>query len=334
MNVIGTEIAPLGMGCWPIGGPMFGSPGFGNSGTLGYAGSDDAESLRTIHAALANGIRLFDTAAAYGAGHAERLLAKALKGRPGAMIVTKIGIAIDEKSRVLLGEETDPVSVMPAIDRCLARLERDRIDILLLHLNDLPVARAEPMFKAMEDAVSAGKIGAYGWSTDLPTSVRAMADLKDFIAVEHAMNILLDAPVMQKTVEDAGLLALIRSPLGMGVLTGKYDAQSQIPSTDVRAAGNTVTDYFEGGRPNPRFLRKLDSVRELLQTDGRSLVQGALGWLWSKSDRNIPVPGARTVGQIEGIAGALAFGPLPLSVVSEIDALMGEGGSPAEERPR
>ncbi|MDH0872738.1 aldo/keto reductase [Agrobacterium pusense] len=334
MKVNGTEVAPLGMGCWPIGGPMFGGPGLGNCGPLGYANSDDAESVRTIHAALANGIRLFDTAAVYGAGHAEQLLAKALRGRSDAVIVTKIGISIDEESKMLLGEDADPASVLPAIDRCLTRLNRDRIDILLLHLNDLPVSRAEPMFEAMAHAVTAGKIGGYGWSTDLPTSVKAMIGRQDFIAVEHAMNILLDAPVMQRTIEENELVALIRSPLGMGVLTGKYDAQSQIPATDIRAVGNTVTAYFKDGRPNPGFLQKLDSVRELLQTDGRSLVQGALGWLWAKSDRNIPVPGARTIAQIEGIAEALTFGPLPLSVVSEIDDLIGEGEYAAEDQPR
>lgn len=334
MKLFDTEVAPLGMGCWPIGGPMYGGPGFGNCGTLGYANSDDAESIQTIHAALANGIRLFDTAAVYGAGHAERLLAKALKSYPDALVVTKIGIAIDEKSKMLLGEDADPASVLPAIDRCLARLDRDRIDILLLHLNDLPVSRAEPLFEAMERAVGLGKIRAYGWSTDLPKSVQAVAGRKDFIAVEHAMNILLNAPVMQATIQENELVALIRSPLGMGVLTGKYDAQSQIPSTDIRAAGNTVTDYFRDGRPNPRFLQKLNNVRELLQTDGRSLVQGALGWLWGKSDRNIPVPGARTIAQIEGIAEALTCGPLPASIVSEIDELMGEGEYVAEDRPR
>lgn len=334
LKLFDTDVAPLGMGCWPIGGPMFGGPRLGNCGTLGYSNSDDAESIRTIHAALANGIQLFDTAAVYGAGHAERLLAKALKGHPDALIVTKIGIAIDEESKMLLGEDAAPTSVLPAIDRCLARLDRDRIDILLLHLNDLPASRAEPLFQAMDHAVGSGKIRAYGWSTDLPASVKAVAGRENFMAVEHAMNILLDAPLMQRTIQENGLVALIRSPLGMGVLTGKYDAHSQISPTDIRAAGNTVTAYFKDGRPNPRFLQKLDSVRQLLQTDGRSLVQGALGWLWAKSDRNIPVPGARTVVQIEGIADALAFGPLSAPIVCEIDALVGEGEYAAENQPR
>ena len=83
---IETENQPtLGMGCWPIGGEMYS----GDGTSLGYTNTDDAESLRAIHAALANGISLFDTAAAYGAGHSERLLARALKQAPDAKIVTK-----------------------------------------------------------------------------------------------------------------------------------------------------------------------------------------------------------------------------------------------------
>ena len=91
MNFLGTDIAPLGMGCWPIGGALY-----AGEQPLGYVGADDKASIRTIHAALDGGITLFDTAAAYGTGHSERLLAHALKDRSEALIVTKIGIGIDE----------------------------------------------------------------------------------------------------------------------------------------------------------------------------------------------------------------------------------------------
>lgn len=334
MKFFGKEIAPLGMGCWPIGGPMFGGEGFGNCGTLGYANADDEESIRTIHAAMANGITLFDTAAVYGAGHAERLLAKALRGRPDALIVSKIGMSIDEDTKTLLGEETDSAAVIPAIDRCLARLERDHLDIVLLHLNDLPVSKAAPIFDAMAKAVQAGKVRAYGWSTDLVSSIHAVSDRDGFAVVEHASNVLLDAPRMRATVEQAGLYALIRSPLGMGLLSGKYNATTQMPASDIRATSNTVTAYFRDGRPSLHYMGKIDQVRELLQTDGRSLVQGALGWLWAKSERNIPVPGARTVAQIEGIAGALAHGALSAEIVSQVDAIIGAPDYPSEDQPR
>lgn len=315
MQFLGREIEPLGMGCWPIGGPMYS----GNE-PLGYAGADDAESVRTIHAALANGITLFDTAAAYGAGHAERLLGKALKGRSEAIVVTKIGIAIDEATKQLTGDDVDPANVIPAIDHCLARLARDRVDVVLLHQNGLPVSEAEPIFERMEEARKAGKVGAFGWSTDFAKSVEAVADLEGFAVVEHAMNVLLDAPRMRDAIRKAGLIALIRSPLAMGLLGGRYGPTSVVPSEDIRSTANPKTAYFADARPNPHYLRKLDAARELLMSDGRTLAQGAIGWLWAMGATNLPIPGARTAEQIEGLAGALQFGPLSAGTVTAIES--------------
>ncbi|MEP2533348.1 aldo/keto reductase [Shimia sp.] len=317
MKFLETDISPLGMGCWPIGGAMY-----AGDQPLGYTNTNDADSIRTIHAALASGITLFDTAPAYGAGHAERLLSRALRGRPEALIVTKIGTGIDEQTRQITADETDPASVLPAIDQSLSRLGRDRIDLLLLHLNSLPVAQAEAIFDEVEEACKAGKVRSYGWSTDFTQSATAFSGRRNFVAIEHAMNVLLDAPDMQKVIHGSSLLALIRSPLAMGLLGGNYGATDVMRPDDIRATSNPRTAYFANGRPNPAFLARLDAVRELLTSDGRSLVQGALGWLWAKGDTNIPIPGARTVEQIEGIAGALAFGPLPGAVMAQIEALI------------
>jgi len=329
MRFLDQEINPLGMGCWPIGGPMFS----GNQ-PLGYANSDDAESIRTIHAALAGGITLFDTAAAYGAGHAERLLARALKNHPDAMIVTKIGIAIDEKTKQLTGDEIAPETVLPAIDRCLERLQRDRIDLLLLHQNSLPVPQAEAMFDEMEKAVEAGKVRAYGWSTDFAESLSAFASRPAFVAVEHAMNVLVSPPRIQTAVRANALTALIRSPLAMGLLTGKYGADAVVPSHDIRGTPNPKTDYFVGARSNPIMLAQLDAVRDLLTTGGRTLTQGAICWLWAKGDMNLPVPGARTVEQIGGLVDALAFGALPDPVMVQIEALIEREPSATPDKAR
>ncbi|MEM8786708.1 MAG: aldo/keto reductase [Pseudomonadota bacterium] len=328
MQFLDQEIAPLGMGCWPIGGAMF-----SGAQSLGYANSDDAQSIKAIHAALAGGITLFDTAAAYGAGHSERLLAQALKGRPEALVVTKIGIGIDEDSRQLSFGTFAAESVAPAVEGCLRRLGRDRIDLLLLHVNEMPVPEAAAVFDAMDDACAAGKIRAYGWSTDISESAAAMAGRARFTAVEHAMNVFFDAPRMQMTVRDHGLAALLRSPLAMGLLSGKYDAKTTMPNGDIRAAREDWMEYFRDGKANPAFLKTLDAVRDLLMTDGRSLVQGALGWLWAKRAANVPIPGARTVDQIEGIAAALAFGPLDPGVMEAIEGLV-ERRPEEPDRPR
>lgn len=317
MQFLDQKINPLGMGCWPIGGSMF-----SGDQPLGYANADDNESIRTIHAALAAGITLFDTAPAYGAGHAERLLATALKDRPDVLVATKIGVAIDETSKQLTGDEADPKSVLPAIDKSLSRLGRDRIDLLLLHLNSFGVDDAELLFDEMEKSRQAGKIRSYGWSTDFSRSAAAVADRPGFTTVEHAMNVLLDAPRMSDVAQQCGLTALIRSPLAMGMLTGKYGAEDAIGPNDIRATSNPRTDYFTDARANPAFLTKFEAVRDLLETDGRTPVQGAIGWLWAKGGMNIPIPGARTVGQIEGIAEALNFGALPGDVMTQIEKLI------------
>ena len=326
MQFLDQTIEPLGMGCWPIGGPMF-----AGKESVGYTGADDAESVRTIHAALDRGITLFDTAAAYGAGHAERLLGTALRDRPEALVVTKIGIAIDEETKQLTGDDVDPANVLPAIDRCLARLGRDRIDAVLLHQNGLPVAEAELIFDRMERAREAGKVRAYGWSTDFSQSVAAVAGREGFAVVEHAMNVFLDVPRMQHAVSDAELVALIRSPLAMGLLGGKYDASSVMRSDDIRGTGKAKTPYFAHAKPGADYLRMLDAVRELLTVDGRTLAQGAICWVWARGATNMPIPGARTVEQIEGLAGALRFGPLPEATMAEIEAVIEREDMPEDQ---
>lgn len=330
MQFLDTDIAPLGMGCWPIGGAMY-----SGDQSLGYTNADDAESIRTIHAALGAGITLFDTAAAYGAGHSERLLARALKDRPDALVVTKIGIGIDEETRQLTGDETDPKQVLPAIEACLSRLGRDHIDLLLLHQNALPVPQAEAIFDAMDKARAAGKIRGFGWSTDFSDSVAAVAGRPGFVAVEHAMNVLIDAPRIQRVVADHGVVALLRSPLAMGLLSGKYRADTVMPDGDVRAnALLEWAEYFQHGRANPEMLATLQDLRDLLTVDGRTLVQGALSWLWAKRATNVPIPGARTAQQIEGIAGALAFGALPPPIMDQIEALVPRPPADAPDRQR
>ncbi|WP_299852742.1 aldo/keto reductase [uncultured Roseovarius sp.] len=317
MKFLDTDISPLGMGCWPIGGAMF-----SGDQPLGYTNVDDDESIPTIHAALDAGITLFDTAPAYGAGHAERILCRALKKRPEALIATKFGTGIIEESKQITENEDDPASVLPAIERSLTRLGRDRIDVLILHLNSLPVPKAEALFDEVEKACAAGKVRSYGWSTDFSESAVAFADRPAFVAVEYAMNVLLDAPRMRRALRENNLIALIRSPLAMGLLGGNYGVGDVMRKDDIRATSNPRTDYFADGKVNPAYFAKLDTIRALLRTGGRTLAQGAIGWLWAQDGANIPIPGARTVEQIEGLAGALAFGALPDDVVAQIEALI------------
>jgi aryl-alcohol dehydrogenase-like predicted oxidoreductase len=80
--------------------------------------------------------------------------------------------------------------------------------------------------------------------------------------------------------------------------------------------------YFKDGKPNPVFLERLAAIREILTSEGRTLVQGALAWLWARSPQTVPIPGFRTPRQVEENAQAMAFGPLTESQMREIDNLL------------
>ncbi len=110
----------------------------------------------------------------------------------------------------------------------------------------------------------------------------------------------------------------------MGLLTGKYSAESRPAADDVRGKkAPGWMSFFKDGKPDGEWLRKRDAVRQVLESDGWTLAQGALAWLWARSGRTIPIPGFRTVKQVEENAGALDRGPLPASQMAQIDRILG-----------
>ena len=119
------------------------------------------------------------------------------------------------------------------------------------------------------------------------------------------------------------LAAINRGPLAMGLLTGKYSASTLVAIDDVRGQrAPSWMGYFSEGKPNPEWMKKLEAVREILTSGGRTLAQGALAWLWARSEHTLPIPGFRTVAQVEENAGALALGALTPAQMREIDALL------------
>ena len=114
--------------------------------------------------------------------------------------------------------------------------------------------------------------------------------------------------------EKNSLASLNRGPLGMGLLTGKFSADSSLPANDVRTGWN-----FRDGEQAIR-LEKLALLRDVLTSDGRSLAQAALGWLWARSEATLPIPGFKTIAQVEDNVGALDYGPLSTCLLYTSDA--------------
>jgi aryl-alcohol dehydrogenase-like predicted oxidoreductase len=320
LGMSGIDVSAMGMGCWAIGGPYQGG------GTqFGWGTVDDDESVRAIRRAHELGVTLFDTASSYGAGHSETILGRALAGRrDDVVIATKWGWTFDESSGEALGGDESLDYVRTCLDGCLRRLGTDRVDLYQLHIGDLPVSQALDMIPVLEDLVTAGKIRTYGWSTDDPERAQAFAKAGAHCAAfQHDMSVLSDAPAMLAVCEATGTASINRGPLAMGLLSGKYGDGRVVEATDVRGSGVEWMRFFRDGAGSPEWLAVIDSVRDVLTSGGRTLAQGSLAWLWAHSDATVPIPGCRTVAQVEENAGAMAMGPLSPKEFDEVQGLLG-----------
>jgi aryl-alcohol dehydrogenase-like predicted oxidoreductase len=320
----GIEASAVGMGCWAIGGPwtMMGAQ-------AGWGVVDDAESTRAIHAALELGANFFDTAANYGAGHSERVLGAALKGRRDQVVIaTKFGYELDESARAVtpygVTEETSDVArhVRENLEGSLRRLGTDHVDVYLLHVWGLTLDRALAVRDVLEELVTEGKVRTYGWSTDRPDAVEAFSTGPGCGVVEQELNVLTGSAELLALAERMKLASMNRAPLGMGVLTGKITPETRFRDDDIRQK----VEWFagiKGGRANQDWLNALASIREILTGNGRTLAQGALAWIWGRSPATMPIPGFRTVAQVQENARAMEFGPLTPAQMAEIDRILG-----------
>jgi len=315
----GIEVSALGVGCWAIGGPFW-----QGAQPLGWGEVDDDESVRALRRALELGVTFFDTADVYGTGHSERILGRAFAGhRDEVVIATKWGNTFDEGTRQLTGGNATPAYLRTAVEASLRRLGTDRIDLYQLHRGDLPIEDGLGLVDTLEALVAEGKIRSYGWSTDFADRAEAIGSVGTHAtAIQHAMSVLEDSPDVLDVVEKHDLASINRGPLAMGLLTGKFTRSSTLGPDDVRGVSPEWLTFFQDGRPAPEWLDRVAAVRDALTSDGRTLAQGALGWLWARSDRTIPIPGCRTVAQVEENAGALAKGPLSPEAAALVTALL------------
>ncbi len=309
----GIEVSGLGMGCWAIGGPFW-----HNGRPVGWGQVDDVESIRSIQRALDLGVTFFDTAAAYGCGHSERVLGKALGTRRSSVVIaTKFGQVFDETTRQVLGYDTRPEQVLLDCEASLRRLDTDVIDLFQLHVvREVDDQRAVEVREALEKLVAAGKIRYYGWSTDSAEQALIFARGAHCTAIQQQFNIFDGDSETLALCEEFNLASINRGPLSMGLLTGKFTHETQFPGDDVRSRRPVLQE----GRASR--LGKLERIRSVMVQDGRTLAQAALGWLWARSHATIPIPGFKNFQQVEENAGAMAYGPLSGAQMEEIAALL------------
>jgi aryl-alcohol dehydrogenase-like predicted oxidoreductase len=234
------------------------------------------------------------------------------------VIATKFGETFDEASDQPTEEELNPAYIRRACRASLRRLDTDCIDLYLFHLRDYDLERAAEVRDRVEDLVDEGKIRAYGWSTDDLERARLCAQGSHCTAIEHRLKVMMGAPEMLALCDEYDLASINRIPLAMGLLSGRWTASTQLPADDRRS------EFFK----IPEFLHDLETVRamgQVLTRDGRSYVQAALGWIWARSPRTVPVPGFRTVEHVEEDAEAMRLGPISEEQMREIQRLKLEG---------
>jgi aryl-alcohol dehydrogenase-like predicted oxidoreductase len=320
----GIEISPMGLGCWAIGGNMFlqGMP-------LGWSKVDDNESLKALQRGIELGVNFIDTADVYGTGHSERLVALAIKGiREKVVIATKFGMTFKPDSGKINDMEGDasPEYIRKAVEDSLWRMQTDYIDLYQLHLAGYPLDKAQQTRDTLEDLVKEGKIKSYGWSTDDTERAAFFAEGENCAAIQQILNVFVGNTDILHLCEQKNLASINRGPLAMGLLTGKFSLDTKLPKDDVRSILHNFGDeyhiFFSEGKPVKELLDKIDAIREILKSGGRTLAQGALAWLWARSKNTIPIPGFKTVKQVEENAGALQFGPLTAEQMKEIDTIL------------
>jgi aryl-alcohol dehydrogenase-like predicted oxidoreductase len=314
----GIKVSDIGIGTWAIGGRY-------HSGDqpLGWGDVDDDVSIAAIRRALDLGVTLIDTAGTYGAGHSEEVIRRAIEGRrDDVVIATKWGYTIAPGTRDLVGEDASVEFLRTALHASLKRLGTDYVDVIQLHLGALDAEPATELFAACEGFIDDGLIRTYGWSTDDPERAELLAKSARGAVIQHTLNVLHDAPEMLAVCEAENLASLNRSPLAMGLLTAKVTADSTFGADDIRGRAPAWLRWFADGRPTPEFLRRREAVRDILASEGRSLTQGALAWVLARSPRTIPIPGVRTVAQVEENAGVITAAQLRPEQVDEINRLV------------
>jgi aryl-alcohol dehydrogenase-like predicted oxidoreductase len=316
----GLKVSALGMGCWAIGGPWTWAQPGEEPYPAGWGTTDDDESIRAVHTAMDLGIDFFDTAANYGAGHSEVVLGNALKGRRDKVVIaTKFGHIVNEEKKIVYGDPDQIIdNVRTDVENSLRRLQTDFIDIYQLHAGDYDPKRALELQVILEELVTEGKIRWYGWSTDVVDSAREFGAGEHCTSIQFRLNAIFDNANMRKVCADFDLGGINKDPLNKGILTGKFSSTSTFPKNDIRSRA----DFSD-----PEIIKRLklvDELRDILTSNGRTMAQGALAYIWALDGRMVPIPGFKSVKQVQENAGALQFGPLAEAQVREVQTIVGK----------
>ncbi|GAA1721236.1 aldo/keto reductase [Nonomuraea bangladeshensis] len=281
------DVSRIGLGC------------MGMSHGYTGAGSDDAESIRTVHRALDLGVTFLDTAEIYGPYVNEELLGKALKGRRDqAVIATKFGL-VSHAGAGPWNLDSSPANIRTAVEGSLRRLGTDHIDLYYQHRVDPKVA-IEDTIGAVAELIAEGKVRHIGLSEAWLDTIRRAHAVHPITALQSEYSLWTrDQEQVLPLLRELGIGLVAYSPLGHGFLTGKIRSESDFGPDDFRSTNPRFT-----GENFQRNLALADAVQAVAAEAGATPAQVAIAWLLSKGDDIAPIPGTKRVSRLEENAAA------------------------------
>jgi aryl-alcohol dehydrogenase-like predicted oxidoreductase len=305
------HLTTVGFGAWAIG---------GGNWAFGWGPQDDAESVRAIHRALDLGVNWIDTAAVYGLGHSEEVVARALADRRGRVIVaTKCGLRWRNRQMVY-GRLAAP-SIREEVEASLRRLKLEAIDLYQIHWPN-PDKELEEGWGAMADLVREGKVRWAGVSNF------NLAQLERARQIHPVASLQPPYSMLRRDVE-AELLAycaarqigvVVYSPMQAGLLTGSFTRErlEKLAPDDWRRS-----DRFFREPAFSRALAVVERLRAIADREGRTPAQLAIAWTLRRPEVTAAIVGARSARQIEETVAAGEW-ELGAELEAEIEGALGE----------
>ncbi|PRY31798.1 aldo/keto reductase [Pseudosporangium ferrugineum] len=312
------EVARIGLGA------------MGMSHGYSGAGSDDAESIRTVHRALELGVTLIDTAEIYGPYVNEELVGRALRGRRDQVVLaTKFGL-VSHDGRVPGGLDSSPANIRTAVEGSLKRLGTDRIDLYYQHRVD-PGTPIEDTMGALAGLVQEGKIRYVGLSEAWAGTIRRAHAVHPVTALQSEYSLWTrDQEELLPLLRELGIGLVAYSPLGRGFLTGALRTPADIErldDSDFRKHHPRFT-----GENFQRNLRIADQVQAVAAEAGVTPAQVGLAWLLAQGGDIVPIPGTKRVSRVEENTAADAVTLTPEQLATLTALPVAEGGHHTEEQ--
>lgn len=288
----GPNLTVVGFGAWAIGGPW----------QWGWGKVDDNESINAINTALDNGINWIDTAAVYGFGHSEIVVAKAIKGkRDKVFLATKCGLVNDGKGQAI--NNNKPESIRNEIVESLKRLGTDYIDLYQIHWPD-PDTPVEESWETMAELKREGKVRFIGVSNfDIPLLERCMK-------IEHVQSLQPPYSMLKRDYENEilpyclknGIGVVAYSPMQAGLLTGKFDI-TKLADDDWRKRSKYFNEPYLS-----KALKFVDSVKPIAERYNKTVANLSVAWVLKNQAVTSAIVGARNSKQtLENINSAENF---------------------------